>query len=91
VTFYVELDADEYGNTALPHAVLEGTIVQGGPASYPYTNPSRRALLITGPPELTRHAGMYTDSYGGFAEVPGPARMITSEERAQLARGRKPA
>lgn len=79
--FYVELPAEEGGCIALPAAVIEGRIVQGGPGVHPFTNPARQALLFDGPPEITaRHSGMYTDSYGGYAEVEGPARMLSLEE-----------
>jgi hypothetical protein len=81
MTFYIELPGDESGNVMLPRAVFEGRIVQGGPDQHPYTNPDRRALIITAPAEIARtHDGMYTDAYGGFAEVPGPARLLTRDE-----------
>lgn len=85
--FYVELPADKYGNTAtaLPHAVIEGRIVQGGPDAHPFTNPARKALLFTAPAELAAQwPGMYTDLYGGYAEVEGPARMLTRDEWRHL-------
>ena len=80
--FYIELPADEYGNTALPKAVIEGAIVQGGtPEAGHFSNPARKALLFTAPAELARkHGGVYVDAYGGYAETEGPARMLTREE-----------
>ena len=78
--FYIELPGDEYGNTALPKAVVEGRIVQGGTEAG-FSNPARMALLITAPPEVaSRWPGMYTDTYGGYAEVEGPARMLSRDE-----------
>ena len=84
--FYVELPGDEYGNTALPRAVIEGWIVQGGtPEAGYFSNPGRKALLFTAPAEITRtHDGVYVDAYGGWAEVEGPARMLSDEEYAAL-------
>lgn len=80
MAFYVELPGDEYGNTAMPTAVFEGEIVQGGtPEAGYYSDPDRQALIITGPPEI-RHDGMYLDSYGGFAETDGPARLLSRQE-----------
>ena len=80
--FYVELHGDEYGNTALPTAVIEGRIVQGGtPEAGSFSNPDRKALLFSGPAEIASHwPGMYVDAYGGYAEVDGPARMLTRSE-----------
>jgi len=88
MTFYIELPADRYGNTALPTAVFAGRIVQGGPGEHPFTNPARQALIITGPPELaSRWPGMYTDAYGGYAEVPGPARLLDRVEYDEIIAG----
>jgi hypothetical protein len=83
--FYVELPAEEGGCTALAPAVIEGRIIQGGPEAHPFTNPARQALLFDGPPEVTaRHSGMYVDAYGGYAEVEGPARMLSPAEYEAL-------
>jgi hypothetical protein len=83
--FYVELPADEYGNTSMDRAVIEGRIVQGGPDAAPFTSPARKALLFTAPADLAdRHGGQYVDAYGGYAEVEGPARMLSDEEYATL-------
>lgn len=83
--FYVELPADEGGNTALHPAVIEGRIVQGGtPEAGYFSNPDRKALLFTAPAEIARHEGMYTDAYGGYAEVEGPARMLSHDEYTAL-------
>lgn len=84
--FYVELPADEDGNTSMHPAVIEGRIVQGGtPEAGSFSNPARKALLFTAPPELAgRYGGMYVDAYNGYAEVEGPARMLTREEYAAL-------
>lgn len=77
--FYIELPADEYGNSALPPAVFEGEILQGGtPGTGAFSNPRRQVFIISAPD--CRHSGLYTDSYGGFAETEGPARTLTSEE-----------
>lgn len=81
MTFLIELP-DEDGNTSMSPSVIDGRIVQGSPDTKPHDNPDRQVLLIYGPPEIaSRHApGMYTDSYCGFAEVPGPARMLDRSE-----------
>jgi hypothetical protein len=84
--FYVELPGDEYGNTAMRPAVIQGRIVQGSPETRPFSNPAREVLMIDGPPDLVMHLGMYTDSFGGFAEVPGPARVLTKSEYDALIR-----
>jgi hypothetical protein len=65
--FYIELPADEYGNTSMPRSVIEGQIQD-------------RTLTITGPPDLVRYSGCFTDVFGGFAEVEGPARMLSVDE-----------
>jgi len=86
--FYVELHGDEHGNTALPTAVIEGRMVQGGTpeaCSRYLSNPARPALLIDGPAEIAgRWTGVYADAYGGFAEVEGPARMLSRAEYDEL-------
>lgn len=86
MAFYIELPGDEGGNTALPWAVIEGRLVQGGtPEAGHFSNPGRQALLFDGPAEITRHwPGMYTDAYGGYAEVDGPARMLSREQWTAL-------
>lgn len=71
--FYVELPADEYGNIALPRAVIEGRIVQGDA-------PGRPVFLIDGPPEVVPWSGYRAGMWGGYAEVEGPARMLSREE-----------
>lgn len=83
--FYVELPAEEDACTFLPKAVFEGRIIQGGPGAHGFTDPGRHAFLITAPAGVAaRHAGLYTDSCGGFAEVDGPARMLSDEEYDEL-------
>jgi hypothetical protein len=79
--FYIELPADEHGNTAMLPAVYEGTIVQG--AGY-------RKIIFHAPEYALRHKDMRLDSYGGYAEVEGPARMLTHEEWSKLTQGKKP-
>ncbi len=70
--FYVEKYADEYGNFAYGHAVIEGEI-------------HGRVLMIAAPEEIAgKWTSVYTDVYGGFKEVPGPARLITREEHVAL-------
>lgn len=85
--FYIELPADENGNTAMPAAVIEATVIQGGdPGCGPLTNRGRPGLIITGPPEIaSRWPYFYADAYGGYAEAEGPTRMLTREEHAALA------
>lgn len=82
MTFYVELPADEDGNTSMPLAVVEARAFQGGPNTPPLTNPSRAAMVPSAPAEIVRRwgSGWYADAYGGWAEVEGPARMLTREE-----------
>lgn len=85
--YWIALPADNAGNSPLPHAVIEGHVIQGG--THPdghWANPAFTALVFTGPPEILQHEGMYTHLYGGFAEVEGPARMLSAEEWMQLAR-----
>jgi hypothetical protein len=80
--FYVELPADEYGNTAWPVAVIEARILPpGSPEAGPLANPDRPKMLIAGPAEIvSRWPSCYADRYDGFAEVEGPARMLSREE-----------
>ena len=76
--FYVELPADEYGNTSMPTAVVEARVVHGIPARWPGKNPDRPGMIATGPPEIvSRWPHWYADAYGGWAEVEGPARMLS--------------
>lgn len=79
--FYIELPGDEDGNTAMHRAVIEGRIVQGGtPEAGFFSDPAKKALLFTAPEYARSHGGMYVDQYGGYAEVEGPARMLSDEE-----------
>lgn len=77
--FFVELPADEYGNTAYTMAVVEGEIV-------PWTYDSRRKnLVIIGPPEFrNKWPNLLMENYGGWKEVDGPARLIDREEWKRL-------
>ena len=86
--FYIELPMEEDGCTAIRPAVIEGMIVQGGtPEAGAFDNPAREALLFSAPAEIaSRHSGMYTDAFGGYAEVEGPARLLTPEEYEALIR-----
>lgn len=81
--FYVELPADDQGNVALPHAVMEGRMV-------PHDVPGRVRFLIVAPPEVVPWSGYRADMWGGYAEVEGPARMLTREEHAALIKGLEP-
>lgn len=71
--FYIELPADEYGNTAMKRAVVEATSrIQHG-----------REMLV--PVAPTHHAngwptGWHRGSYGGWVETEGPARELTYDE-----------
>lgn len=86
--FYVELPGDGDGNTALPLAVVEADIVQGGPDQRPYGNPARRAIIFSAPADYAAAwGGMYVDAYGGYAEVPGPARLLTRDEYDEIIAG----
>lgn len=85
MAFYVELPADEHGNTSMPRAVVEARIVQGGPDQPPLTNPRRPAMFASAPAEIVqRWPCWYEDAYGGWAEVEGPARLLTDEEHDAL-------
>ena len=86
--FYIELPGDEYGNTAMPRAVYEGQIVQGGtPEAGHFSNPARQVILFTAPADIAaQYKGMYTDAYGGYAEVEGPARLLSREEYTAIIR-----
>lgn len=66
--FYIELPADQYGNCALPYAVIEGEMVSNGHYD---------ELDMKAPPELLP----YNRYHWTFAEVPdGPARLLTRDE-----------
>ena len=72
--FYVELPADEYGNTALPPAVIEAELAQDAEARRP-------KLTILAPAEIAQNwPTRYADFYNGYAETEGPARMLNREE-----------
>ena len=71
--FYVELPADEYGNTAYSQAVIEGSVAE-------HASLGCQLMLITAPPALVKHSGQRLNAYGGWAEVEGPARMLTPQE-----------
>ena len=83
--FYVELP-DRNGNTTMPLAVVEARMFQGGPDTHPLTNPDRPAMVPSAPAELVSRwpGGWYADAYQGWAEVPGPARMLTRPEYEAL-------
>jgi hypothetical protein len=79
--FYVELPADEDGNTSMPLAVVEGQYhSHGGPGLGHWTNPAYPVLIVTEAPPGFTYAGCYADAYGGFMETTGPARMLTRDE-----------
>jgi len=70
--FYVELPADEYGNTALPTAVIQATIAQ---------HHGRPRLTILAPAEIAQKwPTRYADFYKGYAETEGPARLLSRED-----------
>ena len=76
--FYVELPADEYGNTALPTAVIEARLAQDETAGRP-------KLTILAPAEIAqRWPTRYADFYNGYAETEGPARMLNRVEYGAL-------
>ena len=71
--FYIELPADKYGNTGRARAVVEASVIQDGP---------HQRMIPVAPPHFTGKwpGGWYTDIYGGYAEVEGPARMLSDDE-----------
>jgi hypothetical protein len=84
--FYVELP-DHDGNVAyLPYAVLEGRAYPGDQVpGRPGGNPNRTLLVFSAPAEFAaRHPSAPADAYAGFAEVPGPARLLTRQEYDDL-------
>lgn len=80
--FYIELPADEYGNTACTPAVIAARYYPAGREPLrPMDNTERPYMTVTGPPEFAaKWPSMYADSYGGFAETEGPARMLSRNE-----------
>lgn len=80
--FYIELPADEYGNTALPMAVIEGRMT-----ARDERYPEQLSLLIDSPPELVPWSGYSAGMYGGYAETDGPARTLTREEHREIIAG----
>jgi hypothetical protein len=84
MTFWIELPAGPGECLSLPPAVAEGEMVRGAPEHHPFTNPRRQAIIFSAPPEMARHEGQYADDSGGWAQVPGPARMLTREEHSAL-------
>lgn len=79
--FYVELPAGEDGETSMPTAVVEAEFYPPGSPS-PLDNPARPGMIPVAPEQFTRRwpHGWYADSYGGWAETDGPARMLSREE-----------
>lgn len=75
--FFVELFADAYGNTSMPPTVVEAKLVQEN---------DRDRLVPVAPEHFVKGwpNGWYRDTYGGWAEVDGPARILTYEEHAEL-------
>ncbi len=85
VAFYIELPGDEYGNTAMPTAVVEARLVHGVPDEWPGKNPDRPGMIAIAPPKFVDTWGRwYEDGYGGWAEVEGPARILTRDEYEAL-------
>jgi hypothetical protein len=80
--FYIEFPGDRYGNTGKPRAVVEATVVRGGPGTdWPAKDPRRLLMIPVAPPEIVAFwPGWYTDGLGGWAETAGPARMLTDDE-----------
>jgi hypothetical protein len=80
--FYIELPADEHGNTAYPPAVVEARYHPAGRVPLrPLDNTERPCMTVLAPREIaSRWPSWYTDSYGGFTETEGPARILTRDE-----------
>lgn len=79
MTYFVELPADEYGNRAytnsFPCVVEANEIIEH----------DRPYLKFVAPPEIaSKWPRVLKNAYGGWFEVPGPARPLTWEEREKL-------
>ncbi len=75
--FFIELPADERGNTGMMSAVVEGTLIEEN---------GREKLVPVAPEEFVQGwpNGWYRDGYGGWAEIEGPARLLSYEEHKAL-------
>ncbi len=73
--FFVELPADEYGNTAYPLCVMEAEIEH---------DDFGEILLVKAPPEIAVWPRIYRKLYGGWLECEGPARLLTWDEQKEL-------
>lgn len=76
--FYVELPVDEYGDTTMERAVVE--------AKLEWTKDSRDRLVPVAPRHFVANCpeGWYRDCFGGWAEVEGPARLLSFEQYQAL-------
>lgn len=75
--FFVELHADEYGNTSMPRAVVEAKLAEKNGRDH--LTPVAPQRFVDGWP-----TGWYRDSYGGWAEIDGPARMLSYKEYDEI-------
>ncbi len=75
--FYVELPADEYGNTAMNMAVVEATVVTEG---------GKEKLVPIAPDNFVAAwpQGWFRNTFGGWVETEGPARHLSFAEHAEL-------
>ena len=80
--FYIQLPDEPGGFSGLPPAVIEARLVPGGsPGTGTLSDPARQVLLFLAPPEVAiKHRASYADADGGFAEVDGPARILSTDE-----------
>jgi len=77
MAFYVELPADEWGNTAYTQGVIEGEIVgEGRDAEMVFKEPKEMAEKWP--------SGNYCRIYGGWMEVDGPVRDLSWGQRKEL-------
>jgi hypothetical protein len=75
--FFVELHADEYGNTSMQRAVVEAVLTEKN--GHDFLTPVAPQHFVDVWP-----IGWYRDSSGGWAEVDGPARMLSHEEYDEI-------
>jgi hypothetical protein len=80
--FWIELPGDKYGHVGkLPRAVVEARWYDRASDFSPSKNPGRPYLVCAAPAEIAQKwPGWYADDKGGWAEVEGPARLLTYEE-----------
>lgn len=89
MTFYIPLPEFPGGCPPI-WFVVEGRLAQGGTPeanTRHLSNPNRPVLLFDGPPEaVAKYGGFYTDMFGGWAEIEGPARKLEGTEYDRLVR-----